>query len=308
MPILHQFTHRAMACDWELFIIGQEAEYAQQVAWAAFDEVDRIEGELSRFIASSDVFQINAAGPGQWTRVGLATLECLELALGVHEATGGAFDVTLGAVLESRRGDDGLIEAPPDEASVARPALPEIVAIAREAHAVTLLHEGAAIDLGAVGKGYGLDQMARVLRDWSVASALLHSGGSSVLALGAPPDEAAWTVALRDPRTEEATPWRVALRDRALSGSAMRLHGAHILDPHTGAPAQGKLAAWAIAPSAALSDALSTAFMVMPADAVEELCAYNPPIAGLLMTGHLEAPQWRRCGAFEGLEEAGPEL
>ena len=59
---LRQFRHNAMAATFEVFVVHQDAVYAEQAAWAAFEELDRIEGNLSRFIENSDVSRINSLG------------------------------------------------------------------------------------------------------------------------------------------------------------------------------------------------------------------------------------------------------
>jgi thiamine biosynthesis lipoprotein len=57
-----------------------------------------------------------------------------------------------------------------------------------------------------------------------------------------------------------------------------------IIDPRSGQPVKGCLGAWAAAPTAALSDALSTAFMVMSAGEVEAYCARRRDISALVLT------------------------
>jgi thiamine biosynthesis lipoprotein len=108
-----------------------------------------------------------------------------------------------------------------------------------------------------------------VLREAGVASAFLHGGTSSVVAIGAPPGEAGWRVAIRDPRGGPAVA-TVALCDEALGVSAP--HGriaacgaGHVLDPRSGQPvARGSLAA-VVHDTATLADAWSTALLVDPA-------------------------------------------
>jgi thiamine biosynthesis lipoprotein len=256
------FERRAMACVWGVGIVGADAKQAEQAARAAFAEIERLEGELSRFVATSDVARINALRAEQAVRVGVDVFDCLELALRVNRETAGAFDVTA-------------------DSAGARPA--GRIELDRTAMAVRMLADGTVVDLGAIGKGYALDQAAALLRDWGVGAALLHCGQSTVYALGSPPGQPGWTVGVRDPRQPAAVLGQVRLRDAALSGSGRRLHGAHIVDPRTGCPATGADGAWALAPSAALADALSTAFMVLSAAEVSQYCARYAQVAGLVL-------------------------
>jgi len=82
-----------------------------------------------------------------------------------------------------------------------------------------------------------------------------------------------------------------------LSGSAAVLHGAHIIDPRTGGPASGALAAWAFAESATLADALSTAFMVLKPEQVRACCK-RLKVGAVLLTGDRQAPVFRRFGTL----------
>jgi thiamine biosynthesis lipoprotein len=132
---------------------------------------------------------------------------------------------------------------------------------------VTLKADHMVFDLGAVGKGYALDQAASILDQWGVGNALLNAGDSTLLALGQPPGEDAWGVTLAYGAQA------MTLKNRALSGSGFMVKGAHIMNPRTLRPVAIQVQrSYALAPSAALSDALSTAFMVMEPTEVEALC------------------------------------
>jgi thiamine biosynthesis lipoprotein len=265
-----RFTHDAMACTFELYLPGAEPRYAGQAAQAAFDELDRLEQLLSRFIPHSDIARLNALAPGQSLCVSPETLECLQLAAQIYTATGGAFDIAY------RR----------------RPQLRGTpLACDPQACTVGALAGPIDLDLGALGKGYAVERLVGVLREWRIASALVHSGQSTVYAHGLSPTGAPWRLALRSPDDTAATIGSIQLGDAALSGSGQRLHGGHIIDPATGRPAARCEATWAIAPSAALSDALSTAFMLLPPEQVERTCAQWPGVSAILLPRGARPPE-----------------
>jgi len=278
---LRRFRHDAMACTFELVLVCEDAAYAEQAARAAFTEIDRLERELSRFVPTSDIARINALEPGETIRIGIEAAECLQLAAQVCADTNGAFDVTYAH----------------------RPSEPEAQARASAApleldpksHRVHAHAAGVWVDLGGIGKGYAIDQVLQILGDWSIDAGLIQSGQSSVFALGVPPSSKHWSIALRDPVSHNETLEHVSLTNAALSGSGRKLHGDHIIDPRTGQPVVEKLGTWALAPSAALSDALSTAFMIMSPDEVASFCQEHSEVSALLL---LEADDERKLLRF----------
>lgn len=262
---LHRFTYDAMACTFGLSVLHAERRYAEQVAQAAFDELVRLEQLLSRFVLNSDIAQLNRLTPGQAIRVSPETLACLQLAAEMYAATEGAFDIAY----RSRR----QAATVPMGQLVFDPA----------AHAVGVTGGRVDLDLGAVGKGYAVDRLVALLREWHVDAALVDSGQSTVYAVGQPPDAVTWTVSLRDPRDQQTVLREVTLHGAALSGSGQALHNGHIIDPRTGVSAAAAIGAWAIAPTAALSDALSTALMILPLDQAAQLCARLPGTRAYLL-------------------------
>jgi thiamine biosynthesis lipoprotein len=155
--------------------------------------------------------------------------------------------------------------------------------VSREYHAVAKRIDGLRIDLGGVGKGFAVDRIAERLAEWQVGPALISAGRSTVRAVGAPPNADAWTLDLRDPRTGGDRLGSITLRDATISGSGIALHGRHIIDPRTGQPAAPRQGAWACCPSAALSDCLSTAFMVLRREEIESVTRLHPRASGLVM-------------------------
>ena len=138
------------------------------------------------------------------------------------------------------------------------------------------------MDLGGIGKGYALDRMAQLLREWGVESALLHGGRSTLLALGAPERKSGWPVNVPDPFGSAGPVTRLVLKKGSLSGSSVRRRR-HIVDPRSGVLIETEGAAWSYAENAARADALSTAFMIMSPEAVGKLCRGRPETGALLV-------------------------
>lgn len=268
-----QFQHQAMATTFQIVMVSDDPEVAQFAANAAFREIDLIESELSRFQPGSDVSRLNAAAAGEEIYVGPAACDCLLLAQDVAQATGGAFDVTIGPLFKLWREAGSRHVSDEDLAKAQACCGWQHLEVTPYGSTAKKMVDGMHIDLGGIGKGYALDQAAELLLDWDIENALLSAGGSTVLAIGNAPDGSeGWPVQVGPP--EEAP---TLLTDRiAVSGTGFEVQGEHIIDPRTGRPCSmadnSRPIIWAQAPNASLSDALSTAFMVMSRKETDELC------------------------------------
>jgi thiamine biosynthesis lipoprotein len=251
-----------MATTFFVAVVHDDLAYARQAVAAAFDELDLIEGRLSRFVESSDVFRINRLGRGQATVVHPDTWACLRIASEVETATQGAFDPAFASRCVHRSGRRYDLDAD-------RPV-------------VRVLVDGLRLDLGGIGKGFALDRMAALLADWEIASALLSASTSTVLALEPPPGERRWPARVGP---GDRSGRRVLVSHGALSGSGIGVKGPHIIDPRTGRPVQGIVRAWAAAPSAAVADALSTAFLVLGVEGTRNHCRRHPEVIAYLQLG-----------------------
>ena len=277
-----RFTHSAMATLCEIYCAHIDQRYAQQAAMHAFDLADRLEKELSRFIENSDISRINQLTAGESLRVGISTMDCLEVARFVYEETAGAFDVSIGTGFEN-------LELLPGDYIV-------------RAHA-----EGIRLDLGGIGKGYAVDRMAEVLEEWGIDHALIHAGFSSVVALAPPLARGGWPLTLSAPEGGSVLT-RISANDQALSGSGIRKRD-HIVNPKGNHPARLRPAAWVAGlrsvlgnlgassrsvveiergkSPAAVADALSTAFMILSENEIEEYCRKIPGLEAWTLAGSL---------------------
>ena len=259
-----RFAHQAMNTEFEIFCVHDDGDYAQQASWAAFDLLDRMERELSRFLPNSDISRINHAASGERVRVCRWTMECIELARAAFRETGGAFDISLGTGLDCLEISANHVEA----------------------------RRGLKLDLGGIGKGYAIDRMAEVLDEWEIRQALIHGGHSSVLALDAPAGLDGWPVTMGDRNLSRGG------RPSVLRVSGVQ--GDHVVDPRSGRPARLRVAAWVSleldgTPSpSAVAEAFSTAFLILPDAEIDAIRARHPRTGRLVFSKRPDSCyEWR---------------
>ncbi len=278
---MFRLSHAAMATEFEVIIAGEEEAYAGDTAQELIAELDRIERLLSRFDPGSEVSRINRLEPGEYVAVEEDVFAALKTAERIRRETNGAFDINLasGAAFKLMR-SRGKYEVRRGK-GLRNHRGPGAGARLGEVEDGRLR-----LDLGGIGKGFALDKCREILSRRGVKRALVHGGKSTVTAVGAPQEhEPGWLVEMAQNWDGPEVFRRAMLRGRALSGSGTDKKGPHILNPLTGAPARGHLAAWASHPSAAVSDALSTAFMVMDTEEVAAFCDEDIQVFALVITG-----------------------
>ncbi len=259
-------------------------------AFAWFADVEAV---CSRFDPASELMQLSATS-GVAVPVSAMLFEAVQFAVAVADASGGAFDPTIGRRMEragfNRHYETGaLVESPvPADEDVDYRAIeldPE--------HRTVTLTRPLVLDLGGVAKGLAIDMAVRELspfRHFAVdAGGDLYLGGHN--AEGQP-----WSVGIRHPRADGQLIESVCVSDRAVctSGDYERRGsggaGHHILDPHSGEPTGNVASVTVLAPTAMLADALATSAFVMAARDGDEALRWLEAqgVEGLLWSSSLE--------------------
>lgn len=254
-----------------LRLFAESEAQGYDAAQAAFAELRRVEGHLSRFDPASDLVALNDQAGGRPLRVGKDLAAVLTAAEALRRGTAGAFDPAIEPVMRAWGFHAARTEGPTGvELEEARAAV-SAARVSISGDRVGLSGRAVALDLGGIGVGYGLDRAGATLRGHGIRAALLNVSGD-YLAIGAPPGERGWRIELADPSRPGYVVGTVHLRDSALATSANtvsvlqwrdRVVG-HVMDPRTGGPAGRVRQVSVEAPSGLLADAWSTALLVAP--------------------------------------------
>lgn len=252
----------------------------------AMQEVDN---SLSMFNKESTLAKINE---GSSTETDSLFTAVFGLAQKVYAATGGCFDPTV-APLVNAWGFGFKNGALPNEAQV--DSLKSLVGFDRVSLKDGKVEKADSLmimDFSAIAKGFGVDQVAKLLESQGVRNYMVEIGGE-VVVKGKNPKHKAWRVGIAKP-VEEDTGEEGGLQEVLdLEDKAMATSGnyrnyyitedgrklAHTINPHTGYPVQHSiLSSTVFAPSCTMADAFATAFMVMGLDEAKKVLAKQPQL------------------------------
>lgn len=295
-----------MATRFELVLHGQNPAALRAAGEEAIGQIEQLEAQLSLFRPGSEIACLNACAAREPVRVTPSLFALLRWAQKLSEETNGTFDITIAPLVRCWGFMGGSGRMPrSDELAEARAKVGmALVRLNPGDLTVQFTREGVMLDLGAIGKGYAIERAAEVLREAGVTSALLHGGTSTVQAIGQPPGEQFWKIAIENPSPSPDTPpallATVPLKDEAMSVSGVQEKSfqaggrtfSHIIDPRTGEPAIGTVLAAVVLPSATETDALSTALLTLGAAGHDAIARLRPGMRTLVVSesgGRLQA-------------------
>lgn len=271
----------SMGTDWSARLYATSNSCAPQVKRAIQDALDHVVAEMSPWVAGSALSRFNSADAGTWHTLPVNFFVVLEAALSVAQESGGAFDPTLGSLVNAWGFG-------PREADVPLPSTCDAALLLSHSGWTTLEidHErrrvrqpgGLCIDLCSIAKGFGVDQAARALRRLGIRDFLVEVGGE-LRGEGVKPDGTPWWVALEQPPADDHAHSTESDIVVALNGNSVATSGdyrryfecngqryAHTIDPRSGRPIANDVAAVTVLHENCMrADALATAMMVMGA-------------------------------------------
>jgi thiamine biosynthesis lipoprotein len=255
----------AMGSAYSMVVYGEDRTRMEEAVDAAFAEVHRLDEMLSNYKPESELSEVNRLAAEHPVAVTPELFDLLAACVAYSRESEGAFDITVGPLMKVwgfYKGTGRL----PHRAEV-RGALERVgyrnILLDPATRSVRFARPGIELDPGGIGKGYAVDRMIEVMKQYGVRTALVSASGSSIYGLGAPPGEKGWRVQIRDPKDENKNVAEVLLKDESMSTSGnyekfFRAEGktySHIMDPRTGWPAQGVLSVSVIAPRTIDSEA-----------------------------------------------------
>ena len=258
--------------------------FDEQLTNRAFEWFRGIESTCTRFDPTSELMQLSSR-VGEAVSVSTILFQAIQFALAVAKESGGAFDPTVGHLMENygfntHHRSGKIIRT---EVTSAAGVSYRDVLVDSDRGTVTL-QRPLVLDLGAVAKGLAIDLAARELKP--LENFAVDAGGDLYLA-GVNHDGKPWTIGIRHPYVDNELLGSISVSDRAVCTSGNYERPDHILDARTGKPTNRAASVTVVGATAMLADALATAaFVLGPEEGIQLLGRLG--VEGIIFSASLE--------------------
>lgn len=264
---------KLMGNRFELTVVTEEEEFAQQCLDEAIEEIKRIERLLTTFNEESQTNLVNRFAGVKPVKVDREVFDLIERSLRLSELTQGAFDITYGSIDKRLWNFDQTMTSLPDP-QTARKLVRLInyrnVLLDSTKCTVFLKEKGMRIGFGGIGKGYAAEKAKQVLVAKGIKSGIVNASGD-LTAWGYQPDGKPWTIGIADPNAARQSFSYLEITNTSIATSGnyekfVIIDGqkySHTIDPKTGLPVKGIKSVTILSPYAELADAMATPVMIM---------------------------------------------
>jgi thiamine biosynthesis lipoprotein len=298
--------------------VAADSNTAKRCIEAAFAEIEEVEKRMSYHKSDSEISELNRDGFRRAVKVSKSTYEVLQRSIEFSELSGGAFDVTVGPLVDLWHSAEDANSLPTDaelQQARSRVGYDKLILDANET-SVRFAVEGMRVDLGGIAKGYALDKAVEAMQKGGAVGGMVDIGGE-IRCFGSPPaGQKNWRIGLQDPDKakdgfDAGTPLLVLhLTDAAIATSGhyrrfVTIGGkrySHIVDPKSGHSSESLASVTIICPSSIYADALSTAVTVMGKEKGLALIEQMPGVEAILITPAPEFKQIQTTGAEKFIE------
>lgn len=242
------------------------------IAEALFAAVDYVNRQMSTWKPDSDLNRLNRAPIGAWIDIPRELGQVLAEGLRIRQLSGGAFDMGVGTLVAKHGFGATPCAVDPATKAGALPASAGSLLELDHGHQRARRLGAVSLDLSGIAKGFGVDELARILNRFNIRDWLVGIDGE-MRAHGTKPGGEPWAIALEKPEhSQRAAMGVLTLRNGAVatSGNYRHFHDSangrisHTMNPRTGLPLQNTLASVSVLASTCMeADAMATALLVM---------------------------------------------
>ena len=267
----YEFERPEMGVPFRIILYASSGEIATNAAEAAFRRVSQLNDSMSDYEYDSELSKLSrTSGSGEKVKVSDDLWKVLERSQEIAKASDGAFDVTVGPLIQVWRKARREKKLPAPEVIEKARARVGYTNMLLRGHTVELKAPEMRLDLGGIAKGYAADEALKVLRQHGVTCAMAAASGDFSIG-DAPPDKPGWKIELLDAQDQRGQAYLI-LKQCGCSTSGdlfqfVEIDGkrySHIVDPHTGLGLTDRCLVTVVAPNGFTSDSLETTICLMP--------------------------------------------
>ncbi|TVP90554.1 MAG: FAD:protein FMN transferase [Pseudomonadaceae bacterium] len=303
-PQQHRLQGSIFGSFYQITLAGAftEAEL-DELHQGVLEEMRAVDASMSTYRDDSELSQLNQGETGEWVDVSRSLLTVLEASDKIARASDGAFDVTIGGLVNlwSFGPEARPLETPSDSEREQR--LAEVgyryLELDSEGQRVRRQRD-VFVDLSAIAKGYAVDRVSQWLLEQGVDNHLVNLGGD-LLAMGVRSDGEPWRIGVELPDSDqmEVAQHILPVRDMSIATSgdyrnyfeADGQRYSHTIDPRTGLPVSHKLASVTVLhPANMIADGWATALMVVGTEAAQAMAEQHE--LKVLLLSRSEAGGW----------------
>jgi thiamine biosynthesis lipoprotein len=277
MSFIWKKSARLMGNHFDISLVAEEEELANEWIQQGFNHIKEIEYLLTTYSETSDLYRINAAAGIEPVVVQKETFDIIERSLQISALTQGAFDISYGSVDKRLWNFDVHQNELPDPETakkMVRLINYRNILLDKAATTVMLKEKGMRIGLGGIGKGYAAEKTRQYLKSLGATAGIVNASGD-LTTWGMQPDGKPWTIGIADPNNASSIFSYLEVSDMAVATSGnyekfIWVNGrkySHTINPKTGLPITGIKSVTILTPNAELADALTTPIAIMGIEA-----------------------------------------
>jgi len=262
-----------MGNRFELSVVADDEQWANEKIDSGIAEIQRIEKLLTTFSDDSETNRVNLNAGIKPVEVSRETFSLIQRSLRISALTQGAFDISYGSIDKRLWNfDQQMTQLPNKETAknMVRLINYKNIELDEDKCTVYLREKGMRIGFGGIGKGYAAERAKQVMRSQGVESGVVNASGD-LTTWGLRPDSKEWTIAIANPNAAHEAFSYMNISDMAAATSGnyekfVVIDGkkySHTIDPHTGLPIRGIKSVTIITTNAELADAMATPVTIM---------------------------------------------
>jgi thiamine biosynthesis lipoprotein len=272
-PQIFKKSCKLMGNRFELSVVAESGQWANEKIDAGIDEIKRIERLLTTFSDDSETNHVNNNAGIKPVAVSRETFELVKRSIVISKVTQGAFDITYGSIDKRLWNFDRHMTSLPDKATakkMVRLINYRNISLDEENCTIFLRERGMRIGFGGIGKGYAAERAKLIMKQLGVTSGVVNASGD-LNTWGLQPGGKKWTIGIANPDASNQVFSYLTISDLAVATSGnyekfIMVDGkrySHTINPRTGLPVTGIKSVTIITTNAEIADAMATPVTIM---------------------------------------------